>query len=167
MNIENDLDFVHFDPENPHNASNHSLAWKNGRWNYQSGYYAMQKDVPKGVEYAQKAKLNLLKMEMEEYERLCLEEEEALLNEEKKKKEAVDPQMAEINAEFVKFFIHGLKETIDKPYEVYEEELKDIYVEENMPNIFIQKIMKGVAKKVLRVAEEETSMKGKKGLDFR
>jgi hypothetical protein len=52
-----------------YNLTKHAFAWKNGRWDYGTGYYAMMSDVPKGLEYAQKAKLNILKLEMEEMER--------------------------------------------------------------------------------------------------
>jgi hypothetical protein len=127
----------------------------------------MQRDVPKGIEYAQKAKLNLLKKEMEELELRRQEEEAAAEEEERKKKTAIDPEKARLNAEFLQIFLHGLKETIQRPYEVYDEALKDLYVEDNMPNVFLQKIMKGVAKMVLRVAEEDIAMKGMKGIDYR
>lgn len=42
-----------------------------------------------------------------------------------------------MNAEFVKYFMDGLKYTIDKDIEVYDEGLKDLYTEDNKPNILI------------------------------
>jgi hypothetical protein len=105
-----------------YNLTKHAYAWKNGRWDYGTGYYAMMSDVPKGLEYAQKAKLNILKLEMEEMERKVALEEFKKLEDERKKKEAmIDPEMAALNAEFIKYFIEGLRYTINKDFEVYDE----------------------------------------------
>jgi hypothetical protein len=121
-----------------YNLTKHAYAWKNGRWDYGTGYYAMMSDVPKGLEYAQKAKLNILKLEMEEMERKVALEEFKKLEDERKKKEAmIDPEMAALNAEFIKYFIEGLRYTINKDFEVYDEELKDLYTEDNKPNVLI------------------------------
>lgn len=72
--MENDQDKVYFnpdiDPEDPqmsvnhYKLSKHAYAWKNGRWDYGSGYYALMSDVPKGIEYAEKGKFNIMKLEM-------------------------------------------------------------------------------------------------------
>jgi hypothetical protein len=121
-----------------YNLTKHAYAWKNGRWDYGTGYYAMMSDVPKGLEYAQKAKLNILKLEMEEMERTVALEEFKKLEDERKKKEAmIDPEMAALNAEFIKYFIEGLRYTINKDIEVYDEELKDLYTKDNKPNVLI------------------------------
>jgi rubrerythrin len=121
-----------------YNLTKHAYAWKNGRWDYGTGYYAMMSDVPKGLEYAQKAKLNILKLEMEEMERKVALEEFKKLEDERKKKEAmIDPEMAALNAEFIKYFIEGLRYTINKDIEVYDEELKDLYTEDSKPNVLI------------------------------
>ena len=121
-----------------YNLTKHAYAWKNGRWDYGTGYYAMMSDVPKGLEYAQKAKLNILKLEMEEMERKVALDEFKKLEDERKKREAmIDPEMAALNAEFIKYFIEGLRYTINKDIEVYDEELKDLYTEDNKPNVLI------------------------------
>ncbi len=92
-----------------YNLTKHAYAWKNGRWDYGTGYYAMMSDVPKGLEYAEKAKLNILKHEMEERERMQALEEFKKLEEERKKREAlIDPETAALNAEFLKYFMEGL-----------------------------------------------------------
>lgn len=57
----------------------------------------------------------------------------------------IDPEMAALNAEFIKYFMEGLRHTINKDIEVYEEELKDLYTEDNKPNVLIQKMAKGIA----------------------
>jgi hypothetical protein len=60
------------------------------------------------------------------------------LEDERKKREAlIDPETAAMNAEFVKYFMDGLKYAIDKDIEVYDEALKDLYTEDNKPNILI------------------------------
>ena len=83
---------------------------------------------------------------MEDMERRQALEEFKKLEEERKKREAlIDPEMAALNAEFVKYFMEGLKHTIDKDIEVYDEALKDLYTEDNKPNVLIQKIAKGIA----------------------
>lgn len=95
-------------------------------------------DVPKGIEYSEKAKLNIIKLEMEEMERKKALEEFRKLEDERKKKEAlIDPETAKIHAEFFEIFIDGLKYTIDKDIEVYDEALKDLYTEGNKPNVLI------------------------------
>ncbi len=87
----------------------HAQAWKNGRWDYGSGYYALQSDVPKGVEYSQKQKLNVLKKEMEEMQRRQESVEFKQIEEERLKKAAqIDPETAAMNAEFLKYFMEGL-----------------------------------------------------------
>jgi len=72
------LDVVYYDPPKDHDSYNSQKininnpqreAWQNGRWDYGDGYYALQKDVPKGTEYSTKAKLNHMKMELEMMER--------------------------------------------------------------------------------------------------
>lgn len=60
------------------------------------------------------------------------------MEEERKKKEAlIDPELAQIHAEFLKYFMDGLKYTIHKDIEVYDEALKDLYTEDNKPNVLI------------------------------
>ncbi len=123
---------------NHYHLTKHAYAWKNGRWDYGSGYYAMMSDVPKGIEYSEKAKLNVMKLEMEEMERKKALDEFKKLEDERKKKEAlIDPETAKIHAEFLKYFMDGLRLTIDKDIEVYDEALKDLYTEDNKPNVLI------------------------------
>ena len=65
-------------------------------------------------------------------------EEFRKLEEERKKREAlIDPEMAALNAEFLKYFMEGLKYTINKDIEVYDEALKELYTEDNKPNVMI------------------------------
>ena len=69
----------------------------------------MQSDVPKGVEYSQKQKLNILKKEMEEMQRRQELVEFKQIEEERLKKVAqIDPKTAAMNAEFLKYFMEGL-----------------------------------------------------------
>ena len=97
--------------------------------------------------------------------RQALEEFKKLEEERKKREALIDPEMAALNAEFVKYFMEGLKHTIDKDIEVYDEALKDLYTEDNKPNVLIQKIAKSIAKKTLRIAEDSTKVMN--GIDYR
>ena len=132
------------------------------------GYYAMQADVPKGLEYATKAKLNHMKIELEMIEKNKeLMEFKAIEAERLKKEAEIDPEEAKIHAEFLQLFLDGLHNTIDKPIQLYDKEMADIYTEDNKPNVLIQLMAKGIAKLTLKVANHHKRGKILNAIDYR
>ncbi len=65
----------------------------------------------------------------------------------------LDPEERQWRAEITKMFLENIKEKVDQPIEVYEEEYADLYVGDKF-SPFIQIVQKAVGRLVLRTAME-------------
>jgi hypothetical protein len=62
--------------------------------------------------------------------------------------------------------LEGLQLTIDKPIELFDENLADLYTEENKPNNLVQLMAKGIANRSMKCADYVKNQKITNGVDY-